>query len=128
MKPIILVGPTQRQFAKERIQQAPVNAIVTIKEPTRSLLANAKMWAMLHDISKAEPMGRKHTPEDWKCIFMRALEYEIRFVMGLDGSNFPVGFRSSKMTVGQMSEFIEYLLWFGAENDIAWSEKYQVPA
>ena len=123
MTTIRLIGPSQRQYANKCINEAPDGYHVTIKEPTRSLEQNAKMWAMLSDISRAEPMGREHTAEDWKSIFMRALQYEIRFVQGLDDLMFPVGMRSSQLTIKQMVELIEYMLWFGAENDIQWSEK-----
>lgn len=119
---IILVGDSQRNFAHAKINEAPKGYFVSIKEPTRSLAQNRRMWAMLRDISKAEPMGRKHTDEDWKSIFMRALKYDIRFVQGLDDAMFPVGMRSSQLTIKQMVELTDYMLWFGAQHDIQWSE------
>ena len=124
--PIKLVGPTQRDYARKCITEAPQDSIVTIKDATRTEEQNRKMWAMLGDVSRAEPMGRKHTDEDWKSIFMRALKYEIRFVQGLDDDMFPVGMRSSQLTIKQMSELIEYMLWFGAEYDIVWSEPWRI--
>ena len=122
-QPIKLIGDSQRRFAHQCIDNAPQDAIVTIKEATRSLDQNRCMWAILRDISRAEPMGRKHTSEDWKSIFMRALKYEIRFVQGLDDAMFPVGMRSSQLTIKQMVELIDYMTWFCAEHDIASSEE-----
>ncbi|MGL5733630.1 MAG: recombination protein NinB [Beijerinckiaceae bacterium] len=40
---------------------------------------------------------------------------------GLDGRPFPQGFRSSRMTVAQMSAMIEYMTAWGAENGVRFS-------
>ena len=120
--PIRLVGPTQRDFAKRKIDAAPDGWIVTVREPTRNLDQNARMWAMLHDIAKAEPMGRKHTPDDWKAIFMRACGWEVAFLPGLSGEFFPVGYRSSQLTVRQMAELITFMRAWGDEQHVSWSE------
>ncbi|KAF2377227.1 hypothetical protein BSN82_17900, partial [Acinetobacter baylyi] len=73
---IILRGAMQREFAKALINKAPIDAVVKISEAKRSDDQNAKMWAMLSDISRAKPGDRKHTPEVWKCLFMNALGHE----------------------------------------------------
>lgn len=120
--PVRLVGPTQRAYAKSLIDQAGDGWIVTIKEPTRNLDQNARLWAMLGDIAKAEPMGRKHTPEEWKAIFCQACGWEMAFLPGLSGGFFPVGFRTSKMTVRQMADLITWIMAWGDEQGIRWSE------
>ena len=117
-----LVTKAHRQRAIALVSSAPEGYVVTIQEPTRSLEANAKMWAMLRDISRCQPMGRKHTPDDWKAIAMNACGWECQFVEGLDGRPFPQGFRSSNLTVGQMSVLIEFLYSFGAENGVIWTD------
>ena len=49
--------------------------------------------------------GRKFTPEQWKCIFMKAMGKEADFLPTLDGSSyFPTGFRSSDLSVQEMSD------------------------
>ena len=60
---IILRGDSQRAFACQMIGMAPQDAVVNIRAATRSSDQNAKMWAMLSDISRAQPDGRRHTPE-----------------------------------------------------------------
>ncbi len=120
--PIILSGPGPRYHAKQVIEAAPMGYIVTIKEPTRNLDQNARMWAMLADISSAIPDGRRHTPEDWKCLFMHACGWEVQFLDGLDGRPFPSGFKSSKMTVRQMADLITFIMAYGDERGVAWSE------
>lgn len=122
MHRIILAGPGQRQRAQKLILRAPDGYVVTLSEPKRTLEQNDRMWAMLTDISHQKPMGRSHTPDDWKAIFMNACGWECQFVEGLDGRPFPQGFRSSQMTKAQMSKMIEFMLAFGAENNIRWSE------
>lgn len=118
----ILRGPAQRAFAKQLIDKAPDNAVVRVSAPTRSLDQNAKMHAMLSDLSRAKPEGRRHTPDVWKAIMMQACGHASQFEFGLDGQPFPLGFRSSRLTVSQMSDLIEFMYAYGAEHDVRWSE------
>lgn len=121
---IILRGAMQREFAKALIDKAPIDAVVKISEAKRSDDQNAKMWAMLSDISRAKPEDRKHTPEVWKCLFMNALGHEAAFEMGLDSRPFPIGFQSSRLTKAQMSDLIEFIYAYGAQHNVKWSETY----
>ena len=122
---VILRGQGQRDLAKRWVDEAAVDTVVEFKELTRTIEQNARMWAMLGDISKAEPRGLKYTADDWKIIMMRAAGWEVQFLDGLDGKPFPAGFRSSRMTVRQMSDLISYMLAFGAEEGVQWSEPVQ---
>ena len=123
-KPIRLIGQRQRGHAKRLIDAAPDGWIVTVKEPTRNLDQNARLWAMLTDVARAEPLGRKHTPEEWKCIFMQACGWEVAFLPGLSGGFFPTGFRSSRMTIRQMAELITFVMSWGDEQGVAWTEPH----
>lgn len=116
---IKLVGPEQRKRAYDFLLRAPADYVVTIAPPTRTLDQNAMLWPLLEAISRAEPMGRKHTPDDWKAIMMSACGWECQFQEGLDGRPFPLGFRSSQMTKAQFSNLIEFILAFCAEHGIA---------
>ena len=115
------------QYARERahglIDRAPPGYVVTIAEPKRTLDQNNFLWELLGDISTAKPLGRRHTPDDWKAIAMNACGWDCQFVEGLDGRPFPLGFRSSKLTKSQMSSLIEWLLAFGAENGVKWTHE-----
>jgi hypothetical protein len=95
---------------------------VTIRQATRSLDQNARLWAMISDVSRAKPEGRTHTPEVWKCLFMSACGHAVQFETGLDGKPFPVGFSSSRMTKAQMSDLMEFVAAWGAERGVVWSE------
>lgn len=119
---IILRGEHQRLMAHHLIDKAPANAVVKITPETRTNDQNSKMWAMLSDISRAKPEGRRHTPEVWKCLMMHACGHEVAFETGLDDRPFPIGFHSSKLTKAQMSDLIEFIAAYGAQHNVKWSE------
>ena len=119
---VILRGLEQQALACELIRRAPPDAVVTIKEATRSLDANAKLWAMISDVSRAKPEGRTHTPEVWKCLFMASCGHTVRFEMGLDGNPFPIGFSSSRLSKRQFADLIETVYEYGARHGVQWSE------
>ena len=118
----ILNTPYSRERAKRLVDAAPEGFVAIVEEPKRTLDQNAKMHAMLADIALAKPLGRRHTPDDWKAIAMNACSWECAFLEGLDGRPFPVGFRSSKLTKAQMSTLIDWLQAFGDEHGVQWSE------
>lgn len=120
---VIIRGEDQRRLAKHLIDRAPTDAVVTIKEGTRTADQNSKFYAMLSDISRAKPQGRKHTPDVWKALMMKACGHQVQFALGIDGEPFPIGFRSSQLSKAQMSDLIEFMYQFGAENGVVWSDE-----
>lgn len=123
MQTVILRGLEQRALACALIEKAPTDAVVTIKEATRNLDQNAKLWAMLSDISRAKPEGRHWTPEVWKCALMHSLGHQVRFCDGLDGSGpFPIGFQSSRLTKRQFADLITVAQEYGDRHGVKWSE------
>jgi hypothetical protein len=123
MHKIVLGSAFTRQRACALIQRAPDGYVATIAEPRRTVAQSDKMWAMLTDVSVAMPMGRRHTPDDWKAIFMNACGWECQFVEGLDGRPFPKGFRSSHLTKSQMGDLINFIQAFGDEHGVRWSDE-----
>jgi len=119
---LILANDKVRSRAKHWIDIAPVGVVVTFAKPKRTLDQNAKLWAMITDVSRAMPDGRRHTTDMWKAIFMQACGHEMQFLNGIDGNPFPAGFRSSKMNKAQMSEMIEFIYAYGAEHNVEWTE------
>jgi hypothetical protein len=119
---VLLTSAYARARAKSLIDKAPDGYIADIREPRRTLDQNDKLWAMLSDIAMSKPLGRMHTPDDWKAIAMNACGWECAFCEGLDGRPFPIGFRSSQLTKSQMSTLIEWLQAFGDEHGVRWSE------
>ena len=124
----ILTHDTARTSAKRAIDRAPAGFVVTIAERTRTSDQNDKMWAMLTDVARARPLGREHTADVWKMLFMQACGHESQFEMGLDNRPFPVGFRSSKLNKRQMADLITFIDAWGSTNGVRWSESAQLEA
>ena len=120
---VILESGRHRTRAHTLIDVAPLGCVVTVTPPKRTIPQNDKMWAMLSDVSRSKPGGRKHTPDVWKALFMNACGWECSFEMGLDGRPFPLGFRSSKLTKSQMADLITFIQAWGDENGVAWSDE-----
>jgi hypothetical protein len=123
---LILRGKSQRDLAKQMIDRAPVDAVVKVSAPGRTLSQNDKLWALLSDLSRAKPDGRMHTPEMWKALTMHACGHAVQFENGLDGQPFPTGFRSSRLTKQQMSDLIEFIYAYGSERGVVWTEPAQM--
>jgi len=120
---VILDGPRARANAHRLIDAAPFGSVMNVRAAKRTLEQNDKMWAMLTDVSRAKPEGRMHTPDTWKALFMQACGHAVHFEMGLSGEPFPVGFRSSRLSKAQMSELIEFILAWGTEKGVPWSDE-----
>lgn len=96
--------------------------MVMIKESTRSLDQNSKLWALLTDVSRqVEWYGRKLNPEDWKHVFSSALRKQ-DVVPNIDGNGFVVlGQSTSKMSKREFSDLVELIYSFGAQHEVKWS-------
>lgn len=128
----IRLTPTTRPAVLQAIATAPDGYYVSIQEARRSLQANARMWAMLTDLSKqviwpVNGYPEKLSAEDWKDIFTASLRQEERMSVGVRGGIVMLGGRTSEMTVKEMSDLIELMFSFGADHGVLWSEKAYVP-
>ena len=95
--------------------------VVEIKPETRSLEQNARLWAMLTEISRqVDWYGNKLTPEEWKDVFSAAMK-RAKVVPGLDGGFVVCGQSTSKMTRAEMSEMQQLMEAFGAERGVRFS-------
>lgn len=123
---VILRGPDQRLLACRLVERAPADAVVNVREAKRLPSQNDRMWAMLSDISRAKPEGRHWIPETWKAGFMHSLGHQMRFAEALDGTGpFPLGYRTSRLTVRQMSDLITVISEYGDRHGVQWSEPNQ---
>jgi len=121
---VILRTQEQRSLASRLIELAPENAVVTIKEATRTLEQNALMWVMLSDIARAKPEGRVMTAEMWKAAFMNALGHELLWQPGIDGgAPFPAGYRSSRLSKQQMADLVTFIAEYGDRHGVRWSDR-----
>ena len=102
----------------------PVQLVISHYKPTRSNEQNRKMWAMLSDIARQIVWhGRKLTAENWKDILTASL-YGQDVVPGLDGNFVVLGRSTRKMSTVKMSELIEFMYAFGAQDEhlVEWTE------
>lgn len=117
-----------RQLAAEACLTAPDGYVVRISEPTRSLEANAKLHAALSDIAKSlKWAGMKLDIEEWKRLLTSAwarCEGEpMKMVPAIDGQGFDVIYkRTSTLTKAEMSSLIEYILAWGTDQGVRWSD------
>jgi len=109
-----------REKAARWVMAAPVGTRVEFKRPKRTLPQNDRMWAMLTDIaSQKEHAGRKYSPDQWKVLFMHACGREVQFIPALDNGTFiPWGQSSSDLSKQEMTDLIEFMLAWGAENGV----------
>lgn len=108
---------------------------IELREPKRTLDANACMWATLSDISKQ--VEWPHTDksgnwtiglmssDSWKAILTAAFEQETRQAQGIGGGTVMLGARTSQYSRRKMGEFLEFTHAFGAEKGVRWSARAQ---
>ncbi len=93
-----------------------------VRSDTRSLAQNARMWAMLTDVSKqVEWYEHRLTPQEWKDVFTAALKGQKR-VPGLNGNFVVLSASTSQMTVAEMGDLMELMSAFGVNNGVVFSD------
>lgn len=91
---------------------------VEVKEMTRSVEQNARLWALLTDVSRqVEWYGQRLTPEEWKDVFTASLNRH-KVVPGIDGGFVVLGMRTSKMSIREMGELMELIEAFGVQRGV----------
>lgn len=120
---IRLVGDSQRRYAHQQVDQAPAGYVVKIAAETRRDAQNRKLWPMLQDLVQQVPECAGFSKDDMKLRFLNALGVEMNFLPSLEGQGmFPVGMRSSTLTVQQFAGLIEIIYAWGSKHGVQWSE------
>lgn len=121
---LVINSEADRRKAATWANKAPWGTRIEFKASKRTLPQNDRMWAMLTDIAEQKThLGRKYTPDQWKVIFMHACGREVQFIPALDGSTFiPWGQSSSDLSVSEMTDLIEFMLKWGADNGVQFKE------
>ncbi len=120
-------------FAFELSAATAVEIIVRPVKSRRTLEQNAKLWAMLGDISRqvewpVNGLMQKLDAEDWKALMTAAVRQEIRMAQGIAGGVVMLGSSTRRMTVGELGDVIECMYAFGEDKGVRWSEpKGQMP-
>ncbi len=105
-------------------QAVPDLSRVVFHEPKRSLPQNDALWAALTDISKQKDYhGLKLPPEDWKLLFVDALDREARMVPNLSNDGFvSLGRSSSQLSHAEFSDLLTIIQEWGVRNDVVFSD------
>ncbi len=113
-----------RSRAIDWCQKSPPETRIEFKKPKRTIPQNDRMWAMLTDVARQKQhAGRRYKPDQWKVLFMHACGREVQFVPSLDNSTFiPWSQSSSDLSKEEMTDLIEFMFAWGAENGIVWSD------
>lgn len=109
---------------RDMLPSGPVRVTVEPHKPNRSAEQNARLHAMLGDIARQRQWGGQWLDiEDWKRLFVsawcRANKESIRLMPALDGHGMDVIYRrTSKLSVTEMIDLIEFVQWWAAENGV----------
>lgn len=122
---LILANDAIREKAHTWINAAPVKSRVEFKAPRRSIDQNAKLWACLGDVAKqVRYHGLTLTPDDFKTLFMDALNRETRMVPNIDNTGFvSLGRSSSDLTVSEMADLITIIVQWGDANGVIFHDR-----
>ena len=122
-----LVGPRQRAHAHKLIDEAPDGSVMKLGAETRRDAQNRLLWPLIADIQAQVEGCATFNAEDMKLRFMNALGKEMRFLPELEGGGvFPVGQRSSLLTVGQFAALVELIYAYGAKYGVKWTAPREV--
>lgn len=121
---IVLHDSATKARALDWIARAPKETRVTFQGPKRTADQNSKLWAMLTEISLQVPWhGQRLSPEDYKLLFMAALNQEMRVVPNIAGTGFvPLGRSSSKLSKAEFADLITLIQAFAAERGVTLHE------
>ena len=124
MRPLIITGEVARLAICRYVMEAPDGHVVTIKEQTRKLEQNAKMWAMLADVSEQTDWhGNKLNPEEWKDLLSAGL-VQSKVVPNMTGNGFVIlGQRTSKLSKSQFAALIELITAFAVERGVIFGDE-----
>jgi hypothetical protein len=120
---IIIDGNYTRKTATDWVSKAPTGTVIEFRRSKRTVDQNSRMWAMLTDVARQLKWhGERLEPEDWKLLFLDALGRENRVVPGINGGIVSLGTSSSKLTKDEMSDLMEVMSAFGANNGVTFRE------
>lgn len=92
-----------------------------LRERTRTDDQNDALHGLITQILKQRPtlMGVKMDKVRYKAVFMQALGHEVTMLPTLDGTGFfPLGLSTSRLTVGEFAQLMEFILAWCAEQGL----------
>ncbi|WP_233141665.1 recombination protein NinB [Aggregatibacter actinomycetemcomitans] len=128
-----LRGEQVRSNCIEFIRTLPTDdkkpLVVKIQPMTRNLEQNAKLHAMLSDISnQCEFGGEKRDINTWKMIFCSAHRIatgdKAEMAIGLEGEVINLRESTAQMSVKRMASLIEYVTAWGVANGVKFKDRW----
>ena len=99
------------------------SGLTTIQEAKkRSQEQNRKMWSVLTQLCPIDWYGQKLSKDDWHDVITAGLKRS-RIVPGIEGGFVVLGASTREMSTQEMSDVIEYALWFGNSKGIRFVER-----
>jgi hypothetical protein len=122
---VTLRTQTDRDKASRWCQGVATGSKVVFHGPTRSIDQNSALWAALGDIARQRDYhGLKLSPDDWRLLFLDAVDRETRMVPNLDGTGFVgLGRSTSALSKEEFSGLLSIVYEWGNRNGIEWSDK-----
>jgi len=123
----LLRNESIRTNAINHLRNTPLNPdkpfVVTIQERTRSLEQNARLHAMLSQISrKKDYLGKKRGVEFWKGLFVSgwqmATNQHPEIVPGLEGEFINIRESTTRLSVKKITEVMDYIEAYCGMNGI----------
>lgn len=117
---VICNSDADRKRAAHWAMNSPKGTRIEFKAVKRTESQNARLWAMLTDVaSQMRWHGQKLSTEDWKLMFLDALDRETRTVPNIDGTGVvSLGRSSSDLSRAEMSDLMELITAFGSQHGI----------
>ncbi len=121
---LILNGSVDRAKATAWVAKAPAGTRVEFKASKRSIPQNARLWAMLTDVSIQLVWHGQHlTPDDWKLVMLDGLKRELRIVPNIDGTGFVnLGRSTSDLSKAEMGDLMTLIEMFGAKHGVVFKD------
>ncbi len=122
-----ITGDIARQAICKAVQSSEIGMVVSIGQPTRSSEQNAMLHPLLTDISnQKEWMGKKRTMLQWKVIMVSAHAIATgepaEMVIGLEGEVVNLRESTAAMSKKRFASLLDYVLAWGANNGVKFSE------
>lgn len=115
---ITLWNASDRQRARQYVEQAPDGTRLEFKAIKRSLPQNDRLWLLLTEVSRQVTWhGQKYTPEEWKDYFMHAYRGE-KWMPFEEGGMIPIGRSTSQLGKHDFGELMTLIEAFCARQDI----------
>lgn len=121
----VLIMPRDRTLAAQWVQKAPSGTVIEFRRNKRSIPQNDRLHAMISRVADQLLWhGQRLDLDDWKLVFLDALNREVRIVPAIDGRGFVnLGRKTSKLTVEECTALMDLVEAFAAEHGVDLGEK-----